>query len=166
MSKIIEFEDIVSKPVGVTYERVQTLGIYCFQAEKKERNAAYFLPRLSWNKNIDYLKSIYSDIENESNLQGKGIYASVWNIERHYDNISLKNADKRLEHDMHTLSAFKAWVKADSNLSEDTELQIYVLASERVFPKYKFTELQNTSATIYYNWDEKKKKTQIESKGN
>ena len=45
----IEFVDIVSKPVAITFRRIQTLGIYCWQYEKTERRAAFFLPRLSFN---------------------------------------------------------------------------------------------------------------------
>ena len=166
MSNIIEFEDIVSKPVGCTYERVQTLGIYCFQADKNERNAAFFLPRLSFRQNLQYLKALYPNIDNNLDLQGKGIYTSVWNIVNHYDNISIKNAATRLEHDLHTLSAFYAWVKADKNLTEETELQIYTLNNERVFPEYKYTKLQNTASTIYYDWSEILEKIEIDGKGN
>ena len=36
------FEDIISKPVGVSYEQVQTLGIYCWPNDEKERNACFF----------------------------------------------------------------------------------------------------------------------------
>ena len=38
----IEFVDIVSKPVAITFRRIQTLGIYCWQYEKTERRAANF----------------------------------------------------------------------------------------------------------------------------
>ena len=34
----VSFADIVSKPVGVSYEHVQTLGIYCWTDSEKERN--------------------------------------------------------------------------------------------------------------------------------
>ena len=34
----IEYVDVVSKPVGITYEKVQILGIYCWQYEKNEKS--------------------------------------------------------------------------------------------------------------------------------
>ena len=51
MANNIEYVDIVSKAVGNTYELVDILSIYCWQYEKKEKRAAYFLPRLSFNSN-------------------------------------------------------------------------------------------------------------------
>ena len=36
--------DIISKPVGETYELVQTLGIYCWQEDINHQDAAFFMP--------------------------------------------------------------------------------------------------------------------------
>ena len=52
MTHVIEFEDIVAKAVAKSYERIQALGIYCWQPDKIERNAAFFLPRLSLSRHF------------------------------------------------------------------------------------------------------------------
>ena len=41
----IEYVDVVSKPVGITYEKVQILGIYCWQYEKNEKICSDFFFR-------------------------------------------------------------------------------------------------------------------------
>ena len=155
----IEFVDIVSKPVGITYSRIQTLGIYCWQYEKTERRAAFFLPRLSFNSNNEYLENLYPGIS-KKDLQGKGIYTSIWKIAKFYNKVSILNPEEILYNDFATLSAFKCWVERDSDLKrkkekgEEVFLQIYVLENESRFPKFKYTEVQNSAATIYYDWSE------------
>ena len=110
MSLTITFKDIISKPVSFSYELVQSLGIYCWQYDKTQQNALYFLPRLSFDQNKDYLEQIYPKIrKSESKLSGKGIYISIWKIARVYNKVSVKEPEKILSNDPHTLSAFKAW---------------------------------------------------------
>ena len=155
----IEFVDIVSKPVGITYSRIQTLGIYCWQYERTERRAAFFLPRLSFNSNNEYLENLYPGIS-KKDLQGKGIYTSIWKIAKFYNKVSILNPEEILYNDFAPLSAFKCWVERDSDLKrkkekgEEVFLQIYVLENESRFPKFKYTEVQNSAATIYYDWSE------------
>lgn len=163
----IEFVDIVSKPVGITYERVQTLGIYCWQYEKNERAAAYFMPRLSFNSNKDYIKSLYTSLD-ENKLQGKGIYTSIWRIKKFYNKVSITEPEKVLASDFQALSAFKAWVQTFDELrnkrDSDNEdfLQMYVLENEMRFAKYKYTKTQNPSGTVNYNWSQILEKQEIE----
>lgn len=114
----IEYVDVVSKPVGVTFEKVQVLGIYCWQYEKNEKRAAFFLPRLSFNTNTEYLEKFYSDISKKNNLKGKGIFTSLWKIEKFYNKVSILHPEEVLSNDFVTLSAFKAWVETDPNLNE------------------------------------------------
>ena len=71
----ISFADIVSKPVGVSYEHVQTLGIYCWTDSEKERNAAFFLPRLSYNKNKEYITALYPDLEHNKDAHCHHCYS-------------------------------------------------------------------------------------------
>ncbi|WP_296025202.1 hypothetical protein [uncultured Treponema sp.] len=155
----IEFVDIVSKPVGITYSRIQTLGIYCWQYERTERRAAFFLPRLSFNSNKEYLENLYPGIS-KKDLQGKGIFTSIWKIAKFYNKVSILNPEEILYNDFATLSAFKCWVERDSDLKRKKEkgeelfLQIYVLENESRFAKFKYTEVQNSAATIYYDWSE------------
>ena len=163
--------DIVSKAVGVTYERVQTLGIYCWQPDAEEKEALYFLPRLSFNANKDYLDSIYPGISGKTELQGKGIFTSVWKIKNHYKMVSILHPENDISDDKHALSAFKAWVNADLELKakkdgeQEAFLQVYVLQDEHRFPKYKYTEVQNPSgAKTYYSWDEILEKEEIKGK--
>jgi len=138
----IEFVDIVSKPVAITFRRIQTLGIYCWQYEKTERRAAFFLPRLSFNSNKEYLENLYPGIS------------------KFYNKVSILNPEEILYNDFATLSAFKCWVKNDLNLKRKKEkgeelfLQIYVLENESRFAKFKCTEVKNPTATIYYDWSE------------
>ena len=155
----IEFVDIVSKPVGITYSRIQTLGIYCWQYERTERRAAFFLPRLSFNSNKEYLENLYPGIS-KKDLQGKGIFTSIWKIAKFYNKVSILNPEEILYKDFATLSAFKCWVENDLNLKRKKEkgeelfLQIYVLENESRFAKFKYTEVKNPTATIYYDWSE------------
>ena len=154
MSLTITFKDIISKPVSVSYELVQSLGIYCWQYEKSQQNALYFLPRLSFEQNKNYLKQIYPKIcSSEHKLSGKGIYISIWKIARVYNKVSVKEPEKILSNDPHTLSAFKAWC-SESKIDENEEQQIYVLTEEKKFVQYKYTKVQNSPATIYYDWNE------------
>lgn len=156
----IEYVDVVSKPVGITYEKVQILGIYCWPHGENEKRAAFFLPRLSFNTNIDYLEKLYPGISKEKDLKGKGIFTSLWKIEKFYSKVSILNPEEVLSNDFATLSAFKAWVETDSNLNEkkqkneDEFLQVYALTDEARFAKYKFTEVQNSAAVAYYSLKE------------
>lgn len=156
MAVDVSFCDIISKPVDDTYELVQTLGIYCWQYEKTQQNALFFLPRFSFNENKDYLKQVYPDIENDvDELSGKGIYTSIWQIARVYNKVSINEPEKILGNDFHTLSAFQAWCSAQNLYERElNEQQIYVLREERRFAKYKYTNIQNSPATIYYYWNE------------
>lgn len=114
----IEYVDVVSKPVGITYEKVQVLGIYCWPHGENEKRAAFFLPRLSFNTNTDYLEKLYPGISAENDLKGKGIFTSLWKIEKFYSKVSILHPEEVLSNDFATLSAFKAWVETDSNLNE------------------------------------------------
>lgn len=171
MANKIEFEDIVSKAVGTTYERVQTLGIYCWQYEKDEKRAAYFLPRFSFNQNKEYLENFYKDISKD-NLQGKGIFSSIWRIAKFYNKVPVYEPEKVLYSDLQTLSAFNAWVQADENLrtkrdnkDDNTFLQVYVLENESRFAEYKYTEGQNSpGASAYYDWSDILEKREIAKK--
>lgn len=154
MAVTVTFEDIISKPVSDSYELIQSLGIYCWQYEKPQKNALFFLPRFSFDKNKDYLEKVYPSItEKEYELSGKGIYISIWKISHVYNKVSVKNPEKILSNDPHTLSVFKAWCSA-LNLNSDLEQQIYVLKEEKKFVEYKYTATQNPTGTIYYNWDD------------
>ena len=164
------FADIVSKPVGVSYEHVQTLGIYCWTDSEKERNAAFFLPRLSYNKNKEYITALYPDLEQNKDLQGRGIYTSIWRIGNYYKGISLENAERVLYRDIAALTAFKAWMEfvrkseAENVLTEQSLKQMYVLEEEKRFVKYKYTATQNPSGTIYYDWKDILEKREIKGK--
>ena len=149
----IHFTDIVSKPVGESYELVQMLGIYCWPSDEKERNAGFFLPRLSYNQNKEYLTALYPDLKKNTNLQGRGIYTSIWRIANYYNGISLENAERVLCRDIATLSAFKIWVAKYCNNSADP-IQMYVLEEEKRFAQFKYTATQNPVGTIYYDWKE------------
>ena len=116
----IEFVDIVSKPVAITFRRIQTLGIYCWQYEKTERRAAFFLPRLSFNSNKEYLENLYPGIS-KKDLKGKGIFTSIWKIAKFYNKVSILNPEEILYNDFATLSAFKCWVENDLNLKRKKE---------------------------------------------
>lgn len=165
-----EIVDIVSKPVGITYERVQTLGIYCWQEGKKEKLPPFFLSRLSFNSNKDYLESLYPGISNKTELQGKGIFTSVWRIAKYYEKVSIINPENTLSSDKGALSAFKAWVQSDEELRKNRDdgkevfLQMYVLEDEARFANYKYTTVQNSAATIYYDWSEILEKQEVEGK--
>lgn len=156
----IYFKDIVSKPVGMSYEFVQTLGIYCWQSDEKERNAGFFLPRLSYNKNKEYITALYPDLEQNTDLQGRGIYTSIWRIGNYYNSLSLENAERILCRDIATLAAFKAWMelvpnsKSEKPLTEHTLMQMYVLEEEKRFAQFKYTATKNSFGTIYYDWKE------------
>ena len=164
MSVTVSFEDIISKPVAGSYDMVQSLGIYCWQYEKSQKNALYFLPRLSFEQNKDYLERIYPEIsDSEDELAGKGIFISIWKIARVYNKVSVKSPEEILSNDVHTLAAFKAWC-TKAGLDNDSEQQIYVLEEERKFVQFKYTEKQNTAATIYYDWDEILSKQKIKGK--
>lgn len=152
MAHEIKFEDIVSKAVAKSYERIQTLGIYCWQPDKIERTAAFFLPRLSYNQNKDYLEKLYPGISARAELEGRGIFASVWKIARYYGRVRVGSPEETLSGDMHTLSAFKAWCALDPNLKSDDFLQVYVLSEEKTFAEFKYTSVQNPPATTYYSW--------------
>ena len=170
----IEYVDIVSKPVGKTYERVQTLGIYCWQYDKTEKRAAYFLPRFSFNTNKNYLENIRSGISENEKLQGKGIFSSLWRIRKFYNKVSVINPEAVLFDDIVALSAFKAWVDSDPDLkvikesgdenNEKAFKQMYVLENEVQFDRLKYTEVQNSSATVYYDLNEILGKEELPSK--
>lgn len=163
----IEFVDIVSKPVGLTYERVQTLGIYCWQYENDDRTAAYFLPRLSFNTNKDYIKSLYPSFT-ENDLQGKGIFTSIWRIKKFYNKVSVLHPEQVLASDFQTLSAFRAWVQANESLreicdkNEEHFQQVYVLENESRFAQLKYTKQQNPTGKTYYSWSDILEKQEIE----
>ena len=156
----IEYVDVVSKPVGITYEKVQILGIYCWPHGENEKRAAFFLPRLSFNTNTEYLKKLYPSISKDKDLKGKGIFTSLWKIEKFYNKVSILHPEEVLSNDFVTLSAFKAWVETDPNLNEKKQkneeefLQVYALTDEARFAKYKCTEVQNSAATAYYSLKE------------
>ena len=166
----IYFTDIISKPVGVSYELVQTLGIYCWQNDEKVKNAGFFLPRLSYNKNKEYITALYPDLEKNTNLQGRGIYTSIWRIRNYYNSLSLENAERILCRDIATLSAFKTWIElypkfeSENSLSEQNLLQMYVLEEEKRFAQFKYTATQNPIGTIYYDWKEILKEREIKGK--
>ena len=68
-----------------------------------------------------------------------------------------------------TLSAFKAWVENSPELKEqkgeEVFLQVYSLGNKSKFADYKYSLLQNTPATVYYDWSDILKNTQkIEGK--
>ena len=159
----IHFTDIVSKPVGESYELVQMLGIYCWPSNEKERNAGFFLPRLSYNQNKEYLTALYPDLKKNTNLQGRGIYTSIWRIGSYYNSLSLENAERVLCRDIATLSAFKIWVAKYCNNSADP-IQMYVLEEEKRFAQFKYTATQNPSGTINYDWKQILKKIEIKRK--
>lgn len=161
MANNIEYVDIVSKAVGNTYELVDILSIYCWQYEKKEKRAAYFLPRLSFNSNKDYLEKLYPGIsQNDEELKGKGVFTEIWKIAKFYNKVSILNPEEVLYNDPVTLSAFKAWVEKDNDLKmkkekgEEVFLQVYSLGNKSKFADYKYSSLQNTAATVYYDWSE------------
>lgn len=172
MANNIEYVDIVSKAVGNTYELVDILSIYCWQYEKKEKRAAYFLPRLSFNSNKDYLEKLYPGIsQNDEELKGKGVFTEIWKIAKFYNKVSILNPEEVLYNDPVTLSAFKAWVEKDNDLKmkkekgEEVFLQVYSLGNKSKFADYKYSSLQNTPATVYYDWSDILKNTQkIEGK--
>ena len=161
MANNIEYVDIVSKAVGNTYELVDILSIYCWQYEKKEKRAAYFLPRLSFNNNKEYLEKLYPDISKEEDaLKGKGVFTEIWKIAKFYNKVSILNPEEALYNDPVTLSAFKAWVEKDNDLKmkkekgEEIFLQVYALENKSTFANYRYSSLQNTAATVYYDWSE------------
>ena len=163
MGNRIDFEDIISKPVGNSYKRVQTLGIYCWQADVKTRMSAYFLPRFSLDKNRDYLEALYPGISKNKDLEGKGIYVSIWKIARIYNKVLPNSPEEILGQDYHTLSAFKAW-KGFSDEDYEKGMQVYVLEEEKRFHEYKYTKVQNSTGIIYYDWDEILDRTVIDAK--
>ena len=71
-----------------------------------------------------------------------------------------------LYNDFVTLSAFKAWVENSPELKEkkqkgeDVFLQVYSLGNKSKFADYKYSSLQNTPATVYYDWSDILKNTQ------
>ena len=161
MANNIEYVDIVSKAVGNTYELVDILSIYCWQYEKKEKRAAFFLPRLSYNTNKEYIEKMYLGISNkEEELKGKGIFTEIWKIAKFYNKVSILTPEDVLYNDFVTLSAFKAWVEKDNVLKmkkekgEEIFLQVYALENKSTFAKYRYSSLQNTAATVYYDWSE------------
>ena len=172
MANNIEYVDIVSKAVGNTYELVDILSIYCWQYEKKEKRAAFFLPRLSYNTNKEYIEKMYPGISNkEEELKGKGIFTEIWKIAKFYNKVSILTPEDVLYNDFVTLSAFKAWVEKDNDLKmkkekgEEVFLQVYSLGNKSKFADYKYSSLQNTPATVYYDWSDILKNTQkIEGK--
>ena len=93
-------------------------------------------------------------------LKGKGIFTSLWKIEKFYNKVSILHPEEVLYNDFATLSAFKAWVETDPNLNEKKQkneeefLQVYALTDEARFAKYKCTEVQNSAATAYYSLKE------------
>ena len=140
MENIIKYVDIVSKPVGCTYEFVDMLGIYCWQYDKTEKRAAFFLPRLSYNTNKEYIEKMYPGISNkEEELKGKGIFTEIWKIAKFYNKVSILTPEDVLYNDFVTLSAFKAWVEKDNDLKmkkekgEEVFLQVYSLGNKSKF---------------------------------
>ncbi|MBQ8681217.1 MAG: hypothetical protein IJ530_15905 [Treponema sp.] len=156
-------KDIISKPVGETYEYVQTLGIYCWQEEINHQDAAFFMPRFSFQSNKEYLEKLYKGISNDSSLSNQGIFASVWKIAKVYYKVPVDAPESVLSNDITTLSAFKAWCKFAAK-PENKKLNVYVLSEEKHFAQYKHTELQNPSGITYYDWEEVLKNQVIKGK--
>ena len=91
--------------------------------------------------------------------------------EKFYNKVSILTPEDVLYNDFVTLSAFKAWVEKDNDLKmkkekgEEVFLQVYSLGNKSKFADYKYSSLQNTPATVYYDWSDILKNTQkIEGK--
>lgn len=156
-------EDIVSKPVDDTYELVETMGIYCFQYNKTEKRAAYFLPRYPYEKTKNHLSKWFPDIEKEVSMKGKGIFPCIWKIERLYNKVSVASPEIALGEDISIISAFMEWCR-QCNVKDNEFLQLFVLSNQRIFAEYKYTETKNSSNMTYYSWSDILSKTEIEKK--
>lgn len=150
-------EVIVSKPVGKSYERVQLLGIYCWQNDRKldfKGDTLYFLPRIPFNENKDYLKSLYPEIVKDD-PQGKGIFISLWKIAGEPRVVMPDAPEKKLSG--HLLAAFRAWASVPNAFSDEDRkngVQMIELEEERRFTQYKYTATQNPSGTVYYSFSD------------
>ena len=79
--------------------------------------------------------------------------------EKFYNKVSILTPEDVLYNDFITLSAFKAWVENSPELKEKQKgeevfLQVYSLGNKSKFADYKYSSLQNTTATVYYDWSD------------
>lgn len=154
MNDVENTRDIVSRPVGASYERVQLLGIYCWQKSIAVKPCPYFMPRLSFNENKDYLEKLYPGISKNTSLTGKGIYSSLWQSVRTYPCVMPSAPEQAFGNDSATLAAFKTWASAPDAFTEEDRrdgVQVYVLGAERHFASYKRTAGQNPTGLVYLN---------------
>lgn len=153
-----DVRQVLCKPVSVTGEIVNTLGIYVGQAGRPKMDVLYFMPRHSCNSNREFLKSLYPTyLEKLEDIEGKGVCCYLYKVEKIYRDIpSSKGLAAMGEQvDPHHLAAYETWIKLNKDdFINEIQVDVYILSPLCKFPLPKFTPGQNNANLSFYTLEE------------
>ncbi len=147
---------IISKAVGASFELVSRLHIYSCPEDHNDRNCRFFMPRMSYNTQKEFLTQLYPNFKFDDTVhRGKAVFCALYDMEKIYTGISKDNVERLKNIDMRAYLLFKEWVDAYPNeqglFEEGKSYRLHVLSSERRFVTPKFSQEQNNLGPRYCN---------------
>jgi hypothetical protein len=134
-------EEVFCPPVGDTFSKVQSLGIYCCPADRSLKDAIYLMPRVPVSKVHELLGDLYN-ITDFTSLKGKGCSVALYKI----NNSFIVDGDSiaAIENELLKVKVLQ-WMNG-----KNESLKVFVLGEPMNFHKPKFTDGPNNSWNGYF----------------